>query len=138
MRSKKKRHSITLLEIMIVVLLIGIIGGVLSYNLKGTLERGKVFRTEEGIKRLKEILDLEIERKTTTLDKLLGPNGHKEVDKCVKASGLIAPNKIADFLLDGWKEPYIYTRDKDKNKDELIITSARLDAYLQEHPPSKK
>jgi hypothetical protein len=123
MRSKKKRQPITLLEIMIVILLIGVIGGVLSYNLKGTLDRGKKFRTEEGIKRLKEILDLEIERGAVTLSSLAGPADAPSVRACVQKSGFISDKHLDDFLKDGWKEPYII-RIKD---GELDIYSYRLD-----------
>lgn len=105
MHSKRKRHPITLLEIMIVILLIGVIGGVLSYNLKGSLERGKKFRTEEGVKRLADILELEIER-GASLAKMEGRANSAYVRKCVEGSGLISQNNLDEFLRDGWKEPY--------------------------------
>ena len=47
----RKKRAITLLEIMIVILLIGLIGGVVSYNLKGTLDKGKAFASKEGAKK---------------------------------------------------------------------------------------
>jgi len=120
---RKKRQPITLLEIMIVILLIGVIGGVLSYNLKGTLDRGKKFRTEEGIKRLKEILDLQIETGPYKRSELLGSADSLKVKECVKASGFISPDKLDEFLKDGWKEPYIIT----ENESGLCITSYHLD-----------
>ena len=84
MRAKRKRYPITLLEVMIVILLIGLIGGVLSYNLKGTLDRGKKFRTEEGMKRLKEILELEIERGVISASDLKGFTDSQSVYDSVK------------------------------------------------------
>ena len=122
---KRKRHPITLLEVMIVVLLIGLIGGVLSYNLKGTMERGKKFRTEQGIARLQEILELEIERRGNTIDvkKLVGTTDTQYVKDIVEESGFIPPNKIDEFLLDGWKEPYIIT----ETNHGIHISSYRLD-----------
>jgi general secretion pathway protein G len=122
MKKKRRRSPITLLEIMIVILLIGLIGGILSYNLKGTMDRGKKFRTEEGIKRLKEILDLEIAREAVTLQELVGPENIKNVERCVLNSGLIAQNHVKEFLLDGWKEPYIISQDN----GELQIQSQRM------------
>lgn len=124
MRSKRKRHPITLLEVMIVILLIGLIGGVLSYNLKGTLDRGKVFRSEEGIARLKEILELEIERGAVKADILLGSADMPAVKDCVAKSGFIPASNLNDFLLDGWKEPYTITKN---DQDEICVTSYRLD-----------
>ena len=121
---RKKRHPITLLEIMIVILLIGLIGGVLSYNLKGTLDRGKTFRTEEGIKRLKEILEIEIERGTFTLDQLTGSENRGNVRSCLAESGFIAQKDVDGFLLDGWKEPYVIV-ERDR---ELQIYSSKLHA----------
>ncbi len=122
MQSKRKRHPITLLEIMIVILLIGVIGGVLSYNLKGSLERGKKFRTEEGVKRLADILQLEIER-GASLAELTKKDNSDYVRKCVEESGLISKNNIEDFLRDGWKEPYIIS----ELNGNLHVYSYKLD-----------
>ena len=123
MRLRRKRHPITLLEIMIVILLIGVIGGVLSYNLKGTLDRGKVFRTEEGMKRLKEILELQLETGKYLQADLLGPTDSSKVKECVKDSKFISSQNLDAFLKDGWNEPYII-REVD---NELHISSYRLD-----------
>lgn len=119
---RKKRHPITLLEIMIVILLIGVIGGVLSYNLKGTLDRGKQFKTDEGKKRLKEILDLEIERGPFTKELLTGKESLKNLRACVEASGFISADKIDSFLKDGWGVPYIVSID-DTTK-ELVVSQS--------------
>jgi len=108
-----RKRAVTLLEMMIVILLIGIVGGVLSYNLKGTLDKGKKFRTEEGKKRLQDILELEVERGAFTFQQLTGPEGPKFVRECVAGSGFIAPRDVDDFLRDGWKEPYMIKRSKD-------------------------
>jgi general secretion pathway protein G len=120
---KRKRHPITLLEVMIVVLLIGLIGGVLSYNLKGTMERGKKFRTEQGIARLKEILELEIERGKVDVDKLTKDLDY--VKDIVRESGFIPPNNIDTFVMDGWKEPYYITYTNENQT--LHVSSHTLD-----------
>lgn len=57
---KKKRRCVTMVEMLIVIALIGIIGGALAYNLGGGLRKGQEFRTEQGKKRLKNILYYEI------------------------------------------------------------------------------
>ena len=56
----KKKRYITLLEIMIVILLIGIITSVVGYNVKGSLDKGKVFKTEQAQNQIKELLLLEV------------------------------------------------------------------------------
>ncbi len=57
-KKKKQNKSFTLIELMVVIALIGIIGGVLTYNLKGSLEKGKVFKTQESKHQIKNILNL--------------------------------------------------------------------------------
>ncbi len=121
MRLKRKRHPITLLEIMIVILLIGVIGGVLSYNLKGTLDRGKDFRSEEGRKRLKEILELQVETGGYERSKLTGKSDSPEVKKCVMDSGFISPDNLDAFLKNGWNEPF----EIEERNNELHISSKR-------------
>lgn len=135
MRSYRKRSSITLLEIMIVILLIGLIGGVLSYNLKGTLDRGKAFRSEEGIKRLKDILEIACEQDDQLMNKLSQNNNIKIVEKCIKDSGFVPQGKEKDFLLDGWKEPYIVSVT---NEGNILISSPRLKQYQDRNEPSSK
>lgn len=117
---KRKRHPITLLEVMIVILLIGLIGGVLSYNLKGTLDRGKEFRTKEGITRLREILDLEVAGGNYKVSDFTGTDGTTNVRNCIANSKLIPESNIDNLLKDGWGEPYQFSlKDGD-----LQITSS--------------
>ena len=68
MFKKKKQRPMTLLEIMIVIFIIGIIGSVIGYNMKGSLEEGKAFKTQEGIKQLYEIFHLEMAKGTASID----------------------------------------------------------------------
>ena len=55
---KKKKHALTLMEMMFVIVLIGIIGSVLTYNFRGALNRAKTFKTEEMKKKIDSALDL--------------------------------------------------------------------------------
>ena len=43
---KKSKKAMTLLEVMIVIFIIGIISSVIGYNMKGSLEKAKAFKTE--------------------------------------------------------------------------------------------
>ncbi len=52
----QKKRTFTLLEIMIVIFLIGLIGGIVSYSMKGSLEEGKAFKTEQAIMRVVDLL----------------------------------------------------------------------------------
>ncbi len=66
---KKRRHALTLIEIMIVIVLIGIITSVIGFNLKGTLKKGKDFKTEKVKEKIKNALSIEAEMEGITLDK---------------------------------------------------------------------
>lgn len=102
---KKKRKAITLLEIMIVIFLIGLIGSVIGYNVKGSLEEGKAFRSEQGIERLHDILLMEMANGATVADILEDPEFY------IKRSGLSSnPDKL---LKDGWGRPYTIVQDGD-------------------------
>jgi len=118
---RKKKRPITLLEIMIVILIIGLIGGVLGYNMKGSLDQGRAFKTEQGIARLREVLLLEAASDSKyTLEQIAeDPGPH------LKHSGLFKDAEAA--LKDGWGEDYIF-----KAVDgDLEITSAAWDRYTK-------
>ncbi len=133
MDSKRKRRAITLLEIMIVILVIGMIGGVLSYNLKGSLDRGKKLKSEIGMKRLQEILELEIDRGNISVKTLVEAKSadNAVVKNCVVNSELIPPHDIDTFLKDGWNNPYIIEQDQNGN---IQVNSPGLAHYRQSHP----
>ena len=57
MKNKKKR-SVTLIEMMIVMFLIAMIIGVVAFNYSGSLEQGKVFKTKAAIDKVQMILSL--------------------------------------------------------------------------------
>lgn len=99
---RKARRAMTLLEIMIVIFIIGIISSVIGYNMKGSLEKAKAFKTTEGIKKITEIFELELAQGTTTIQKILN-NPAAVLD----SSGFVTnPN---EFLKDGWGIPYKIT-----------------------------
>ena len=51
----KKKRALTLLEIIIVIFLITLITGAIGYSMKGTLDKGRVFRTEQAIEQLRDL-----------------------------------------------------------------------------------
>jgi type II secretory pathway pseudopilin PulG len=131
----RKKRAITLLEIMIVILLIGLIGGVVSYNLKGTLDKGKAFASKEGAKKIEDILNLEIQQGTKTAKEIADDNSKERaiVEAVVLNSGLISKQQVAKFLKDGWGEFYIIQRDTE-DKQQVTVSSRKLEAYNQAHP----
>jgi len=115
---KRKKRTITLLEIMIVIFLIGIIGSVIGYNVKGSLEEGKAFRSEQGAAQIEDILSLEATDGTALADIALHPEVY------LKRSGLCKDYK--KLLKDGWGKPYTITVIED---NKIKVTSTSLENY---------
>ncbi len=94
---KRKKQPFTLMEIMIVIFLIGLIGGVISYNMKGSMDEGRVFKTERGIEQIGDTLRLAIARGATLKEIQEDPKFY------INQAGIV---KDADKLLkDGWGQP---------------------------------
>jgi type II secretory pathway pseudopilin PulG len=130
----RKKRAITLLEIMIVILLIGLIGGVVSYNLKGTLDKGKAFSSREGAKKLEDILNLELQQSNTVrAEALTGDETFQSphLKPLVLNSGLISNNQIDKFLKDGWGNYFKIAKIDDKN--EVTVSSTKLTQYDKDH-----
>ena len=119
----KKKYAMTLLEIMIVIFIIGIIGSVVGYNMRGSLDQGKAFKTKEATRKIYEVLALENARGKTipegTVDFLT------EVSKILKESGFI--RKASLVTTDGWGHPFYFFLD-DQSK-ELRFTSEKYESY---------
>lgn len=113
------KKSLTLIEIMIVVLLIGLITGALAYNMSGSLDKGRVFTTEQNIARLKDILLIEHSSSNEPLSFIV-----ENWEQVVARSPLVLKNG-KDLIQDGWKEKF-------KVKmvgDDIEITSKKLTAF---------
>ncbi len=114
----QKKRTFTLLEIMIVIFLIGLIGGIVSYSMKGSLTEGKAFKTEQAIMRVKDLIELELARGATREQ----INGN--LIGFLKAQGVV--KNVESLLKDGWGKPLKITV---KDNDEIEITSADLETY---------
>src|SRR6185436_17678938 len=103
-----RKKALTLLEIMIVIFLITLITGAIGYNMKGTLDKGRAFRTEQGIEQLEDLLYICLAEgeKPEELE--------KSPEAIIKKYGFAKnPKKI---LEDGWGEGYAITYDSVKKK----------------------
>lgn len=118
-----RKRAFTLLEIMIVIFLIGLIGSVIGVNMKGSMEKGKAFKTEQSMQQITDVLTLLLEEREITPkdieDNLLG---------CLQKSNLVKSPK--DLVSDGWKEPFIVTVDK---KQQVHVKSERYKLYRAKH-----
>lgn len=97
---RSKRTALTLIEMMLVIILIGIVGGALAFNLKGAIEKGKGFKTEEIRKKINSALDLAL-LEGITIEEL--ENNWIEY---VKKSPLIKMKPNQENILDGWGKPF--------------------------------
>ena len=97
MGKKSKRSALTLLEVMVVILLIALIGGVVGVNLKGSLDEGRYFKTKEAKSQLKDIIEYRLAMGGTLAELNAGA-----LDFVTKSG--IAKDPAA-LLTDGWGEP---------------------------------
>ena len=119
---KKKRH-LTLIEVMIVIVLIGLIGSVVAYNLRGSLEEGKIFKTQQGGAQVYNILALEVAKGNAITD--VQANWQKTIEESPLAA------KPKQLIRDGWGELY----NVDIRNDDLIVTSQKYtEIYKKRHP----
>jgi prepilin-type N-terminal cleavage/methylation domain-containing protein len=55
-KNQQKKRAVTLIEIMIVILLIGLISGALMFNMRGSLDKGRIFKTKQNSQRVYDAL----------------------------------------------------------------------------------
>jgi general secretion pathway protein G len=115
---KKKKYALTLLEIMIVIVLIGLIGSVIGYNMKGSLDEGRAFKTEYAINQITDILMLEVAKGEETIESVIE---QKEIH--LRNSGLV--KDVRKLLKDGWGAPFEITTDG----SSIAVSSINLDKY---------
>jgi len=120
---KKKRH-LTLIEVMIVIVIIGMIGSVVAYNMRGSLEEGKIFKTQQGGAQVYNILSLEVARGNTITD--VQANWQDRIENSPLAA------KPKQLIRDGWGELY----NVDIANDDLIVTSQKYTEIYRKRNPN--
>lgn len=117
-RKKQRRRYLTLVEILIVIALIGIIGGALAYNLGAGLKKGQEFKTEQGKKKLKNILYYEIYQNMRDPNEVV-----EDWQVYVENSPLRdREGKLEDITLDAYGQEYEVIYDADRG--EILIYSS--------------
>lgn len=120
MKNKKRKQTLTLLEIMIVIVLIGLIGSVIGFNMKGSLDEGKAFKSRQAKEQIRDILMLEVAQGANIEDVVNSKESYLE------NSGLVKNPKA--YLKDGWGEPFV-VRVGGRSHDTIVVESAKLKAY---------
>ncbi|MGL4347883.1 MAG: type II secretion system protein [Chlamydiales bacterium] len=112
---KHIKRNITLMELMVVMVIIGIISTVIGRGISGSLEKGRKFKTQHSRKQLEEILLLQVALGECRIEDLKDSN---IVEAQLKKSGLVA--KVDDLLKDGWGDPYIIDVGEGVNEIKII------------------
>ena len=117
MKRKKKKFALTLIEIMIVIVLIGLIGSVIGANMKGSLDEGRAFKSKYAIDQIKDILMLEV-AKGESIDTVVA-----QKEKYLENSGMV--KDVNKMLKDGWGEEFQVSHKGQK----ITVYSKALAAY---------
>lgn len=115
-----RKRMITLIEIMIVMFLIALITGVLAYNYRGSLEEGKVFKTQTAIQKLETILNLAVAQ-----DPSLQEGISENWTQIAESSPIFTTAK--DLEYDGWGLKY---KVEVNNEGKIEVISEGLNNYL--------
>ena len=95
---RRKKRTLTLLEIIIVIFLITLITGAIGYNMKGALDKGRAFRTQQAKEQLYNLLLICLEE---------GDDANKVAQAPAAALKKYDLAKNPDKLVqDGWGEPF--------------------------------
>ena len=115
-----KRRAVTLIEIMIVIFIIGLIGSVIGYNMKGSLDEGKAFKSEHGSRQVYDYIQLQLS-KVSNIQAILD-----DTEKALRDTGFVSrPDKL---LQDGWGRPYVIEEGKG---NEFIVYSEAWHTFLK-------
>lgn len=120
------KRFVTLIEMIIVMVLIGIILGVVAYNYSGTLDEGRAFKTRTAKEKLETILNLYVSENPG--DQNFISSGW---EKIVKDSPLVQnPDSL---IKDGWGTKFEVEVD---SSGTIKIHSKKFEEYIKSHPTS--
>ncbi|MBS0585091.1 MAG: prepilin-type N-terminal cleavage/methylation domain-containing protein [Verrucomicrobia bacterium] len=118
---KMRKRAITLLEIMIVIVIIGIIGSVVGYSMKGSLDQGRAFKSEQGSKQVHDLLMLQV-MQGTPVDEI-----KKDPLQVLESTGLAGNSK--KLFKDGWGKDF-EIKFIEGSQEEFVVTSEAWKKYL--------
>ena len=123
----RRKSPLTIIEIMIVITIISIVGGFMTQNMRGSLAKGRSFKTEAASKEAYDILSLQYASGSTINEILEDPS------KVIIDSGLVKTTK--KLLQDGWGKEFDIRKVGD---DDFILYSKKWVAYLEESKGMEK
>ena len=116
----KQKRPFTLLEIMIVIFLIGLIGSVIGYNMKGSMDEGKAFKTQQAISQMENIFELQVAKGADPEHVSLNVEHHLSQSGIVKS-----PKKL---MKDGWGKKFDFIYEEETGL--IKIVSEKYDAFM--------
>jgi type II secretory pathway pseudopilin PulG len=125
MKKQRKKRSVTLIEIMIVILLIGMIGGALAFNMRGSMDKGRVFKSEQNAARVYDILMMAHASGELTIDEA----ANSKVAKKTIANSALAKDG-AKLFADGWGEDLTIEK---KGEDDIVVYSKKATKWQNDH-----
>lgn len=126
MKNKRKKRAVTLIEIMIVILLIGMIGGALAFNMRGSMDKGRVFKSEQNATRVYDALMMEYAQGELFLPEII-----ENKEEILNKSPFLKEG--AKLLSDGWGQQLSI----EIQEDDLIVYSAKAKSWEDAHKTTK-
>jgi general secretion pathway protein G len=113
---KCNKRMLTLMEMMVVIFLIGIITAVVAYNYQGTMEKGRILKTQQSIDKVETILNLRVAEDPDLLNNI--KDNWVEI---IESDPIVKDSKA--LIKDGWGNPLIVEVDQ---TGAIKVSSSRL------------
>lgn len=124
MKQKRKKRAVTLIEIMIVILLIGLIGGALAFNMRGSMDKGRMFKTEQNCCRVYDALMMAYASGEFELNDY---QNQAKIEDILSKSPLIKDSK--KVMLDAWGDTLKFRLEN----SDLVVYSEKAEKWESEH-----
>jgi general secretion pathway protein G len=117
---RKSRRSLTLIEVMIVLFLIGMVISVLTYSMKGSMDEGKCFKARQRALQIEQLLTMVAAQTNDSLETVASnPVSYLERSGMVK--------KGQEFMTDPWGKQMIVTVED----NQIMVRSTEYEAIMK-------
>lgn len=120
---KKKRRALTLVEMLIVITLIGIIASALAVNLGGGLRKGQEFKTQQGKKKIQNILYYEMTQNMRDPQEVVNDWEQIVADSPLRDRDV----PVEELIKDGYGQPYEVFYDEERG--DIRVRSSRDEGF---------